>query len=162
MRLSAGNGFMRWPTLSWSSPESLAVCSAFSRSQACYMAVETEVLFSIRHVVLSFSSLVSCCFYEDSAKIRFSEEHCNSRRLYLTSFIKTSHTTRKDMRWPLSCLSVSRLFAFSGGGSAVCSRLVCLAIAAPVVQHGRCKSAVGLCNVGDFCRQSAWVYTVIR
>ena len=141
---------MRQSTLSQSSPESLAVCSAFSRSQACYMAVETEVLFSIRHVVLSFS------------KIRFSEEHCNSRRLYLTSFIKTSHTTRKDMRWPLSCWAVSRLFALSGGGSAVCSRLVCLAIAAPVVQHGRCKSAVGLCNVGDFCWQSAWVCTVIR
>lgn len=98
MALSAGNGFMRWSTSSRSSPESLAVYSAFSRSQACYIAVEMEVLFSIRHVVLSFSSLVSCCFYEDSAKIRFSEEHCNSRQLYLTSFIKTSHTTRKGMR----------------------------------------------------------------
>ena len=69
---------------------------------------------------------------------------------------------RKDMPWSLSCLSVSRLFALSGGGSAVCSRLVCLAIAAPVVWHGRCKSAVGLCNVGDFCRQSAWVSAIIR
>lgn len=124
MALSAGNGFMRWPTSSRSSPESLAVCSAFSRSQACYMAVEMEVLFSICHVVLSFSSLVSCCFYEDSAKIRFSEEHCNSRRLYLTSFIKTSHAMRKGMRWLPSCWAVSRLFALSGGGSAVCSRLV--------------------------------------
>ena len=66
------------------------------------------------------------------------------------------------MRWQPSCLAVSRLFALSGGGSAVCSRLVCLAIAAPVVWHGRCKSAVGLCNVGYFCRQSAWVCTVIR
>ena len=28
------------------------------------------------------------------------------------------------MRWPLSCLAVSRLFAHSGGGSAVCSHLV--------------------------------------
>ena len=158
--LSARNGFMRWPTSSRSSPESLAVCSAFSRSQACYMAVEMDVLFSIRHVVLSFSSLVSCCFYEDSAKIRFSEEHCNSRQLYLTSFIKTSHTTRKGMRWLPSCWAVSRLFALSGGGSAVCSRLVCLTIAAPVVRHGRYKSAVGLCNVGDFCRQSAWVCAV--
>ena len=160
--LSAGNGFMRWPTLSRSSPESLAVCSAFSRSQAYYMAVETEVLFSIRHVVLSFSSLVSCCFYDGSAKIRFSGEHCNSRQLYLTSFIKTSHATRKGLRWLPSCLAVSPLFALSGGGSAVCSCLVCLAIAAPVVRHGRCKSAVGLCNVGDFCRQSAWVCAVIR
>ena len=69
---------------------------------------------------------------------------------------------RKDMRWQPSCLAVSRLFTLSDGGSAVCSHLVCLAIAAPVVQHGRCKSAVGLCNVGDFCRQSAWVYTIIR
>ena len=161
MGLSARNVFMRWPTSSRSSPESLAVCSAFSRSQACYIAVEMEVLFSIRHVVLSFSSLVSCCFYEDSAKIRFSEEHCNSRQLYLTSFIKTSHATRKDMRWLSSCWAVSQLFALSGGDSAVCLRLVCLAIAVPVVRHGRCKSAVGLCNVGDFCRQSVWVYAVI-
>ena len=122
--LSARNGFMRQPTSLRSSPESLAVCSAFSRSQACYIAVEMDVLFSIRHVVLSFSSLVSCCFYEDSAKIRFSEEHCNSRRLYLTSFIKTSHTTRKGLRWQPFCLAVFGSLLFQMGGL-LCVRVLC-------------------------------------